>query len=113
MRAEFPGDRVHPQDRARGHNVYAVDEGLVAVRTAIAAGAAAAGLLAVSAAGEAQPGSVCLGEWRTPENGCDLDERDHPDGPRDRRDPAVGAWHKHHRPDADGSGRHWADARVR
>ncbi len=54
LRAELPGDRVHRQDRARAHQLPAVDEGLAAVRTAAAAGAAAAGLLAVSARDQAQ-----------------------------------------------------------
>ncbi len=65
LRAELPRDRVHRQDRARPHHLPGMDEGLAAVRAAAAAGAAAAGLCAVSARGEAQHRGGCVGQRRT------------------------------------------------
>ena len=64
---EFIGKIVHVR-----HHLPAMDEGLAAVRAAAAAGAAAAGLCAVSARGEAQHRGDCLGARRASQDGRDL-----------------------------------------
>ena len=113
LRAQLPGDRVHRQDRACAHQLPAVDEGLAAVRTAAAAGTAAARLCAVSARGQAQHRGDHMGGKRTAQDGRDFDARDHTGGARDRCDRALGYRRQLHRPHADRAGGHRIDAGVR